>query len=121
MNRQIRRLGLAIIVLYSLLFVQLNRIQVFGAQRLNEDINNTRDILRDFGKPRGAIVTSDGVLLAQSLPTDESERTYRREYPQAWKFAHITGYFSSVLGSSGVEQQYNDELSGRTSKQRYRS
>jgi penicillin-binding protein A len=121
MNRQIRRLGLAIIVLYSLLFVQLNRIQVFGAQRLNEDINNTRDILRDFGKPRGVIVTSDGVLLAQSVPTDESERTYRREYPQAWKFAHITGYFSSVLGSSGVEQQYNDELSGRTSKQRYRS
>lgn len=121
MNRQIRRLGLAIIVLYSLLFVQLNRIQVFGAKRLNENINNTRDILRDFGKPRGAIVTADGVLLAQSLPTDESKKTYRREYPQAWKYAHITGYFSSVLGSSGVEQQYNDELSGRTTKQRYRS
>ena len=50
MNRQIRRLGIAVIVLYSLLFVQLNRIQVFGAQRLNDDVNNTRDILRDFGK-----------------------------------------------------------------------
>src|SRR5689334_5143195 len=106
MNRQIRRLGLAIIVLYSLLFVQLNRIQVFGAQRLEENINNTRDILRDFGKPRGAIITADGVLLAQSVPTDESKRTYRREYPESWKYAHITGHFSSVLGSSGVENQY---------------
>ena len=41
MNRQIRRLGIAIIMLYTLLFVQLNRIQVFGAQRLNDDVNNT--------------------------------------------------------------------------------
>ena len=121
MNRQIRRLGIAVIVLYTLLFVQLNRIQVFGAQRLNEDINNTRDILRDFGKPRGAIITADGILLAQSVPTDESKRTYRREYPQSYRFAHITGHFSSVLGSAGVEQQYNDELSGQTLKQRYRS
>ena len=121
MNRQIRRLGIAVIVLYTLLFVQLNRIQVFGAQRLNEDINNTRDILRDFGKARGAIITADGILLAQSVPTDESKRTYRREYPQSYRFAHITGHFSSVLGSAGVEQQYNDELSGQTLRQRYRS
>ncbi|HUP76752.1 MAG TPA: penicillin-binding transpeptidase domain-containing protein [Acidimicrobiales bacterium] len=121
MNRQIRRLGLAIMLLYTVLFVQLNRIQVFGAQRLNDDVNNTRDILRDFGKPRGAIITSDGMLLAQSLPTDEGKRTYRREYPQSWKFAHITGHFSSVLGSAGVEQTYNDQLSGQTLKQRYRS
>ena len=49
MNRQIRRLGIAMIMLYSLLFVQLNRIQIFGARRLNENTNNTRDILRDFG------------------------------------------------------------------------
>ena len=94
---------------------------MFGATRLNEDVNNTRDILRDFGKPRGAIITGDGVLLAQSLPTDESKRTYRREYPQSSMFAHITGYFSSVLGSSGVEQEYNDELSGQTLSQRYKS
>ena len=121
MNRQIRRLGVAIILMYTLLFVQLNRIQIFGAKRLNENINNTRDILRDFGKPRGTIVTADGTLLAQSVLTDDSKHTYRREYPQSWKFAHITGHFSSVLGSSGVEQQYNDELSGQTLKQRYRS
>jgi peptidoglycan glycosyltransferase len=120
-NRQIRRLGVAIVMLYSLLFVQLNRIQIFGAHRLQANTNNTRDILRDFGKPRGTIVTADGVLLAQSVPTDDSKRTYRREYPQAWRFAHITGHFSSVLGSSGVEQVYNDQLSGQTLKQRYQS
>jgi len=104
MNRQIRRLGIAVIMLYTILFVQLNRIQVFGAQRLNDNVNNTRDLLRDFGKPRGTIVTVDGMLLAQSVPTDETKRTYRREYPQAYKFAHITGHFSLVLGSAGVEQ-----------------
>ncbi|MEO5837965.1 MAG: penicillin-binding transpeptidase domain-containing protein [Acidimicrobiales bacterium] len=121
MNRQIRRLGIAIILLYSILFAQLNRIQVFGAKRLNEDVNNTRDILRDFGKPRGAIITADGILLAQSVPVDDSKRTYQRQYPQSWKFAHVTGHFSSVLGSSGVEQEYNDQLSGQTLKQRYKS
>ena len=36
MNGRIRRLGLAFAVLYVVLFAQLNRVQFFGAERLQE-------------------------------------------------------------------------------------
>lgn len=121
MNRQIRKLGAVVMALYLVLFVQLNRIQVFGAKRLEANANNTRDIARDFGKPRGSIITADGQLLVRSLPVDEAKTAYRREYLQGELFAHVTGYFSLALGSTGVESQYNDELSGQAVKQKYRT
>ena len=49
MNRQIARLGAAFIVLYTLLFVQLNRVQVFGAEELRDDPGNSRSVVREFG------------------------------------------------------------------------
>ena len=36
-------------------------------------------------------------------------------YPEGDLFAHITGYYSFRLGSTGVERTYNAELTGRTS------
>ena len=54
MTRQIRALGLGLIVCFVVLFVQLNRLTVFQAAELNDNPNNTRDILRDFSQPRGA-------------------------------------------------------------------
>lgn len=121
MNKQIRRLGIGIVVLYAVLFAQLNHIQVFAAKRLEDNVNNTREIARDFGKRRGTISTADGVLLVRSVPTDETNRTFRREYLQPELYSHITGYFSFALGAAGIEQQYNDELSGHALKQKYKT
>ena len=41
-NLRIRRLGVVLSVLYLVLFLQLNRIQFFGVERLQDDVNNTR-------------------------------------------------------------------------------
>ena len=114
MTSQIRALGLGLIVCFVVLFVQLNRLTVFQAAELNENPNNTRDILRDFSQPRGSITTADGVVIAQSVPSNDRFE-FQREYPEGPLFAHITGYYSFTLGSSGVEKTYNDELAGRTS------
>ena len=100
-------------VCFVVLFVQLNRLTVFQAAELNDNPNNTRDILRDFSQPRGSITTADGVVIARSVPSDDRFE-YQREYPEGPLFAHITGFFSFTLGSSGVEKTYNDELAGRT-------
>jgi penicillin-binding protein A len=113
MTRQIRLLGVGLMVCFAVLFVQLNRLTVFQADELNANPANNREILRDFTEPRGTVTTADGVLIARSVPSnDRFER--QREYPQGPLFAHITGYFSLNLGSSGVERTYNDELAGRT-------
>jgi peptidoglycan glycosyltransferase len=112
-NRQIRRLGAAMLVLYAALFVKLNQVQVFQAAELNDRPENTRALQRDFNEPRGAIVTADGAILAFSEERRAALR-YQRVYPEGDLFAHVTGYFSFSLGSTGVERTYNDDLAGRT-------
>ena len=66
MTRQIRLLGVTLMVCFAILFVQLNRLTVFEAAKLNDNPDNTREILRDFTKPRGTVTTADGVVIAQS-------------------------------------------------------
>jgi penicillin-binding protein A len=112
-TRQIRLLGMGLMVCFAVLFVQLNRLTVFEAAQLNDNPNNTREILRDFNRPRGSVSTVDGVVIAQSVPSD-GRFDLQREYPEGDLFAHITGFYSFTLGSSGVERSYNDELAGRT-------
>ncbi len=113
MTRQIRLLGLGLMVCFLVLFVQLNRLTVFQAAELNDNPNNTREILRDFTRPRGTMTTADGVVIAQSIPSADRFEL-QRVYPEGPLFAAITGYYSFTLGSSGVERTYNDELAGRT-------
>lgn len=113
MTKQIRQLGIGLMVCFVLLFVQLNRLTVFDAAELNANPNNTREILRDFSQPRGSISTADGVVIARSVPSDDRFEL-QREYPEGPLFAQLTGYYSFTLGSAGVEKTYNDELVGRT-------
>lgn len=113
MNRQIKILGIVIMVCYAALFAKLNQIQVLDASKLNDRPENTRQQIRDFNSPRGEIVTSDGIVIAKSKETRGGLR-YQRVYPAGDLYAHITGYYSFRLGSTGAERQYNAELTGRT-------
>ena len=113
MTRQIRALGIGLMACFLVLFVQLNRLTVFQAAQLNDNPVNTREILRDFTQPRGSITTADGVVIAESVPSNDRFELQRR-YPEGDLFAHVTGYYSFTLGSAGVERTYNDELAGRT-------
>lgn len=113
MNRQIRRLGIALLVIYVALFVKLNQVQVFEAEALTDRPENTRVLQRDFNEPRGDIVSADGAVLATSEERRAALR-YQRIYPDGELFAHVTGFYSFSLGASGVERTYNDDLAGRT-------
>ncbi len=113
MDSSIRHVALILMGCFLLLFVQLNRIQVFDAEALRENPANTRTVQRDFGRDRGFIVTSDGVVVARSDPSSGPfERL--RVYPHGELYAHTVGYLSFNIGAEGVERTFNDELSGRT-------
>jgi peptidoglycan glycosyltransferase len=118
-NRPIRRVGVILLLLYTALFAQLNNLQLFGAERLNNHPQNSREAARDFERPRGYIATADGLVIARSVDTPDGPTKRRREYPEGFKYAHITGFFSRTFGASGIERQYNDELSGKTLEQKY--
>ncbi len=117
MNKQIRRLGVGLLACYVLLFVQLNVLQVVRADSYNANPLNTRQVVRDFSRPRGVIQTADGVILAQSVPSND-RYNFQRVYPTKDLFADVTGYFAFTFGSDGVERSYNDVLAGRTDQQR---
>ncbi len=112
MNRQIRRLGVAMLVLFGALFVQLNVVQVLRADEYEANPGNTRAVVRDYSRPRGQIVSADGTVLARSVEV-EDEHQLKREYPEHELFGHITGYFSLRYNKDGVERSYNEELAGR--------
>lgn len=112
MNRQIRQLGFVLVLLFIVLFVQLNHIQVLQAAKLQDDPRNNRNTVRDFSSPRGDILSADGAILAQSVPSND-QYELQRQYPQGELFGHLTGFFSFNYGSEGLEREYNDELAGR--------
>jgi penicillin-binding protein A len=92
---------------------QLTYLQVLEADRLENDPRNVRNLLRDFSRPRGDIITADGQIVAESIPVDD-EFELQRVYPEGPLYAQVSGYQSLVVGNTGVEKEYNDDLVGRT-------
>lgn len=122
MNKQLRRLGAGLLACYLALFTMVNWVQVFHAQALNDNPINTRKIVRDFNRPRGQIIAADGAVLATTVPSAPGDQfTFQRTYPEGDLFGHITGSFNFNFGATGVEQTYNDELSGETVSQEYQT
>jgi peptidoglycan glycosyltransferase len=111
-NRGIRRVGGGVLVLFVVVALQLTYLQIFRANDLKADPNNVRAFLRDISRPRGPIVTADGEIVAESIPSDDEIERQRR-YPLGPLFAHVAGFQSIVFGTTGVERTYNDELVGR--------
>ena len=106
-------LGAALLVCFGALFLQLNYVQVVEASKLANSPNNSRNITADYSKPRGFIQTSDGVVVARSVPSSDDLK-FQRQYPTAGLFASITGYDSFIYGlGGGVEATYNSVLTGK--------
>lgn len=118
MNRQIKRLGIFLVICYLALFVKLNQVQVFQAEQYNENPLNARKAQQEYDRARGRIISADGQILAESrTQPDGSQFRRERVYPQGILFSQVTGYFSFRFGSAGVERYYNDVLTGQTLRQ----
>jgi peptidoglycan glycosyltransferase len=114
-NQAIRRVGTAVVVMLLVLVAQLTYLQVVDADKLSDDPRNSRVFLDDFTRPRGEIISADGRVLARSVPSDD-EYELQRVYPLGELFAQLVGYQSIVVGSTGVEKEYNAVLAGRDSR-----
>ena len=97
-------------LLFAALIANLTYIQVIKASYYQELPNNNHTIARSAYVQRGAILTSDGVTLAESLK--QADGTYVRTYPQGSLAAHTVGYLSTQYGATGVEASMNDSLTG---------
>ncbi|MDD5800197.1 MAG: FtsW/RodA/SpoVE family cell cycle protein [Coriobacteriales bacterium] len=98
-------------VLFALLITHLTVIQVVRAQEYREMPSNNHTIARTAYVQRGAIITSDGQTLVESV--QQADGTYVRSYPNGSVAAHTVGYISTQYGSSGIESSMNDTLTGQ--------
>ena len=113
MNKPIRKVAIALAVLFLALFVNLNIVQVLQGSKYRDDAQNRRVLLNEYSSPRGAIVVQ-GVNVAASRKTGD-ELKYRRVYPDGPIYAPATGYYSFIYGTNGIEDVENDILSGDSS------
>jgi penicillin-binding protein A len=114
-NRGIRRVGVAMMILFVGIVAQLTYLQVARSDKLAADPRNARNFLRDVRRPRGPIVSADGVILAKDVPSNDEFKRQRVYPPEtATLFSNIVGYQSLQFGSVGVERTYANQLTGRT-------
>lgn len=113
MNKQIRIVGFAILILFGAVFVNLSWLQLVRAESLANNPANTRLLFKEYALERGAISSADGKILAISEPTPNAALKSLRKYPEGELFAHSVGYYSIRFGREGLERTYNEQLSGK--------
>ena len=114
MNRPLRKVAVACLLLFGMLLLQANWVQVVKAKAYRNDPRNRRVLLRTYDRERGPIVIGSGKdrqAVAKSVATRDTLK-YLRTYPGGEVYAPVTGFASLVYGYSGVERQENAILSG---------
>jgi peptidoglycan glycosyltransferase len=111
-NRSISRLTNVFLALFMLLSVGVVYWQVFQSKTLATSKYNPS--LCDIGNQpvRGSIYDRNGVLLAYSQEDKKAPCNYRRYYCFP-SLSPIIGYFSYIYGETGIEEAYEDILTGR--------
>ncbi|MBV9488036.1 MAG: penicillin-binding protein 2 [Frankiaceae bacterium] len=110
MNRQLKQVAVAILAMFGLLLINSNIVQVGQASSLRANPHNVRVLYGEYSHQRGPIVVA-GQSVAKSVKTHDSLK-YLRTYPGGAEYAPVTGYYSLVYSSSGIEQAENSTLAG---------
>src|SRR5437763_4608538 len=110
MDRQIRRLASLFLVLFLLLFAQINYLQVFAADTLANNPANKRLLLEEYDVKRGSILARDERTVLASSRATTGPLKDRRGYRSGSLYRQITGFYSAAFGRSGLEAAYNHSL-----------
>jgi len=110
MNRPIRTLSIFCLLLFLALMINVSWLQWHKASDYDAMAGNQRARQADFSRQRGSIIAGR-TTIATSVPSKD-QYSFQRKYPQGAEYAPITGFFSYVYGTSGVESSENSVLSG---------
>jgi penicillin-binding protein A len=110
MNRPLRRVAAACLLLFALLLVNVNYLQVVKADEYKDNPLNRRSVLDEYARARGPILVG-GRPVASSRETN-GELKFLRVYSDGPMYAPATGFHSPTFGRSGIERQENDYLAG---------
>ena len=86
--------------MFVLLLINVNYLQGFEPTSLATKPNNARAFEAQFQYQRGNIETSDGVIVAESTPSNDIYK-YQRKYPHGAEYAPLTGITTPFLSQGG--------------------
>jgi penicillin-binding protein A len=116
-NRALRRISIAVLVMFLLLLINVNYLQGFEPASLASKPGNSRAFYAAQNQyERGSIVSADGVTIAASKLSSNSNDSikYQRYYPFGPDYAPVTGYYT-LFSQTGIEAAKNSLLSGNDS------
>jgi len=113
-NKQVSHIGIAALVLLSALIIGTTYWQTWANAGLANRQDNDIRLVAQFTIKRGKIYASDGrTLLATNVTRDRAGQTlYFRRYPTGPIFSDVVGYSTQTRNRTGLEQSYNDYLTG---------
>jgi penicillin-binding protein A len=114
LNKQVSHLGVAALVLLAALIVGTTYWQTWANASLADRQDNAIRTVAQFTIKRGKIYAADGrTLLATNVKKNVGGQTlYFRRYPSGPLFADVVGYSTQSRNRTGLEQSYNDFLTG---------
>ncbi len=116
MNAPLRRVGVVVLVLFALLFVNLNWVQAYKADEYRTSTYNRRVMLDEYKRQRGVVMLVGGQPVVAVSTATNDELKYLRTYPLKEQYAHLVGYKPVNIGATGIEQSENEFLSGTSDK-----
>jgi penicillin-binding protein A len=113
-NKQVSHIGIAALVLLSALIIGTTYWQTWANAGLANRQDNDIRLVAQFTIKRGKIYASDGrTLLAANVTKKIGGQTlYFRRYPTGPIFSDIVGYSTQSRNRTGLEESYNDYLTG---------
>jgi peptidoglycan glycosyltransferase len=116
LNRALRRISIAVLVMFVLLLINVNYVQGFQTASLAAKPGNSRAFYAAQNQyQRGNIVTADGVTIATSVLSGSNDSIkYQRKYPFGPAYAAVTGS-ETIFSNTGIEASENSLLSGNDS------
>jgi len=114
-NRELKRISMVIMAMFASLFVATTAIQFGFADQLNNDPRNVRTLYDSYKTKRGAILVA-GQPIVQSVQSADAYH-WQRQFVSSPMYSAVTGFYSNLQGTTGLEQAMNSYLNGQNSSQ----
>ena len=113
MNRQLRHIAVAAMILLAVLVVSTTYWQTWAVGSLADRKGNETALIARITVDRGKILAADGTVLANNRVTRTRGLTiYTRHYPQNDLAPQVLGYSTRAGITTGLESSYDDYLTG---------
>src|SRR4029453_11960878 len=114
LNKQVSHVGVAALALLAALIVATTYCQTWANAGLANRQDNDIRLVAQFSINRGKVYAADGrTILARNIQKKAGGQTlYFRRYPTGPLFADVVGYSTQSRNRTGMEQSYNDYLTG---------